>query len=97
MGVSPGVADQRLNPKVAIFFLALLPQFIAVDAAQKPWRFSFSARGSSSRGHFLIAFVLLVAPLRRWRAGTALRRGLNVAGAGLFGWLAARLALVERA
>ena len=45
---------------------------------------------------FMIAFVLLVAPLRRWRASPAWRRGLNAAGAGIFVWLAARLALVER-
>ena len=45
---------------------------------------------------FLVAFVLLVAPLRRWRASPAWRRGLNAAGAGIFVWLAARLALVER-
>jgi hypothetical protein len=44
----------------------------------------------------LIAFALLVAPLRRWRASASLGRGLQLAGAGLFAWLAARLALVER-
>ena len=44
----------------------------------------------------MIAFVVLVAPLRRWRASPTWRRGLNAAGAGIFVWLAARLALVER-
>jgi len=37
-----------------------------------------------------------VAPLRRWRPPAAAQRGLNGAGAGLFVWLAARLALAER-
>ena len=93
-----GLLTNVLNPKVAIFFLALLPQFIAVDAAHKLLAFLFlGAWFVVQGGLFLIAFVLLVAPLRRWRAGTALRRSLHVAGAGLFGWLAARLALVERA
>jgi threonine/homoserine/homoserine lactone efflux protein len=103
---SPGVArlfaqgllTNVLNPKVALFFLALLPQFIAADAPQKLLAFLFlGAWFVVQGGLFLVAFVVLVAPLGRWRAGTSLRRGLHVAGAGLFAWLAARLALVERA
>ena len=93
-----GLVTNVLNPKVALFFLALLPQFIAADAAHKLLAFLFLGGWFVLQGAlFLIAFVLLVAPLRRWRAGTALRRGLHVAGAGLFAWLAARLVLVERA
>jgi threonine/homoserine/homoserine lactone efflux protein len=92
-----GLLTNVLNPKVAIFFLALLPQFIDADAPHKLAAFLllggwFVLQG----GLFLIVFVLLVAPLRRWRANLALKRGLNLAGAGLFGWLALRLALVER-
>jgi threonine/homoserine/homoserine lactone efflux protein len=103
---SPGVArlfaqgllTNVLNPKVALFFLALLPQFIAADAPQKLLAFLFlGAWFVVQGGLFLVAFVVLVAPLGRWRVGTSLRRGLHVAGAGLFAWLAARLALVERA
>ena len=93
-----GLVTNVLNPKVALFFLALLPQFIAADAAHKLLAFLFlGAWFVVQGGVFLIAFALLVAPLRRWRAGTSLRRGLHLAGAGLFAWLAARLALVERA
>jgi threonine/homoserine/homoserine lactone efflux protein len=92
-----GLFTNVLNPKVAIFFLALLPQFIDGDAPQKLVAFLFlGAWFVVQGGLFLIAFALLVAPLRRWRASGALRRGLNVAGAGLFGWLALRLGLVER-
>ena len=106
VGASPGVArlfaqgllTNVLNPKVALFFLALLPQFIAADAPQKLLAFLFlGAWFVVQGGFFLVGFVLLVAPLGRWRAGTSLPRGLHVAGAGLFAWLAARLALVERA
>jgi threonine/homoserine/homoserine lactone efflux protein len=92
-----GLLTNVLNPKIAIFFLALLPQFIDAGAADKLVAFLFLGAWFVVQGAlFMIAFVLLVAPLRRWRASPAWRRGLNVAGAGIFVWLAARLALVER-
>jgi threonine/homoserine/homoserine lactone efflux protein len=92
-----GLLTNVLNPKVAIFFLALLPQFIDSGAADKLLAFLFlGAWFVLQGGLFLVAFVLLVAPQRRWRASAPLRRGLNAAGAGLFAWLALRLALVER-
>jgi threonine/homoserine/homoserine lactone efflux protein len=93
-----GMLTNVLNPKIAIFFLALLPQFIDAGAPDKLIAFLFLGAWFVVQGAlFLIAFVILVAPLRRWRASPAWRRGLNVAGAGIFVWLAARLALVERA
>jgi len=93
-----GLLTNVLNPKIAIFFLALLPQFIDATAPDKLIAFLFLGAWFVVQGAlFLIAFVLLVAPLRRWRASPAWRRGLNAAGAAIFVWLAARLALVERA
>jgi threonine/homoserine/homoserine lactone efflux protein len=92
-----GVLTNVLNPKIAIFFLALLPQFIDAGAPDKLLAFLFLGAWFVVQGAlFLVAFVLLVAPLRRWRASAAWRRGLNAAGAAIFVWLAARLALVER-
>lgn len=92
-----GLLTNVLNPKIAIFFLALLPQFIDAGAADKLVAFLFLGAWFVLQGAlFMIAFVLLVAPLRRWRASAAWRRGLNAAGAAIFVWLAARLALVER-
>ena len=92
-----GLLTNVLNPKIAIFFLALLPQFIDAGAADKLVAFLFLGAWFVVQGAlFMIAFVFLVAPLRRWRASAAWRRGLNAAGAAIFVWLAARLALVER-
>jgi len=92
-----GFLTNVLNPKVALFFLALLPQFIDADAPSKTAAFLFLGAWFIAQGFaFLALFVVVVAPLARWQPGNAARRGLNLVGAGLFGWLATRLALVER-
>jgi threonine/homoserine/homoserine lactone efflux protein len=92
-----GLLTNVLNPKVALFFLALLPQFIAAEAPDKTLAFLalgvwFVAQGLL----FLIAFVVLVAPLAGRRAPDPLRRGLEAAGGGLFTLLALRLAMSQR-
>jgi threonine/homoserine/homoserine lactone efflux protein len=93
-----GFTTNVLNPKVALFFLALLPQFIDADAPNKTGAFVFLGAWFVVQGFlFLAAFVLLVAPLRRWQPQPAVTRGLHLAGGGLFALLAARLALTERA
>jgi threonine/homoserine/homoserine lactone efflux protein len=92
-----GALTNALNPKVALFFLALLPQFIDAESPHKTLAFLVLGGWFIVQGLlFLFAFVLLVAPLRRWRPKPALQRGLNAGGAGLFAWLAARLALTEK-
>ncbi len=93
---SQGLLTNVLNPKVAIFFLALLPQFITADAPDKTM--AFLALGGwfvLQSSAFLIAFVFLVAPLRHWQPSPFMRRGMGVASALLFVGLAARLALAE--
>ena len=92
-----GVLTNALNPKVALFFLALLPQFIAVDAPHKTAAFLFLGAWVIVQGLlFLVAFVLLVAPLRRWSPGRRVRSGLNAAGGSLFVLLAAHLGWPDR-
>jgi threonine/homoserine/homoserine lactone efflux protein len=80
-----GLLTNVLNPKIDAAAADKLIAFLFLGA----W---FVVQGAL----FMIAFVFLVAPLRRWRASPAWRRGLNATGAGIFVWLAARLALVER-
>ncbi len=91
-----GLLTNALNPKVAIFFLAFLPQFI--DAASPHKTFAFLTLGGwfIAQGLvFLVAFAALVAPLGRWQAPARARRGLRATGGALFLAMAARLALAQ--
>jgi threonine/homoserine/homoserine lactone efflux protein len=92
-----GFLTNVLNPKVALFFLALLPQFIDGDAPNKTGAFLFLGLWAIVQGTiFLALFVVLVAPLRRLTPRPGVTRGLHLAGAGLFAALAARLAFAQR-
>jgi threonine/homoserine/homoserine lactone efflux protein len=92
-----GLLTNALNPKVALFFLALLPQFIDGAAEHKTLVFLFLGAWFVVQGTFFLAgFVLLVAPLARWRPSAALERVLQGLGGLLFIGLAARLAFTER-
>lgn len=88
-----------LNPKVALFFLAFLPQFIEPAAPAKTW--AFLALGCLF--NFNSLFVNLPVAWMASRAGRGLRtherlsRALRGTVGALFVGLAARLALLERA
>ena len=92
-----GCATNVLNPKVALFFLALLPQFIATDAPNKPLAFLFLAGVFIVNGMlFLFALVALAQRVRRFGANRTARRVLNAIGGALFAALAVRLVQAER-
>jgi len=92
-----GLLTNVLNPKVALFFLALLPQFIRTDAVDKPLAFLFLGAVFIANGTlFLFGLVAVTNQLRRLGTSGRVRRVLNALGATLFVGLAARLALAQR-
>ncbi|MDR7335555.1 LysE family translocator [Roseateles asaccharophilus] len=94
--VRQGFLTNALNPKVALFFLALLPQFILADAPSKTLAFLFLGGWFIAQGLlFLLVLIALVAPLRRAKPRPWVGRTLNLGGAGLFTALAAKLALTK--
>jgi threonine/homoserine/homoserine lactone efflux protein len=85
-----------LNPKVALFFLAFLPQFVPAATPHKTASFLLLGAWFVVQGLlFLLALVALAARLARWQSSPRTRRVLAATGGALFVGLALRL-LAER-
>ena len=87
-----GLLTNVLNPKVALFFLAFLPQFVPAGSPSKTVSFLLLGAWFVLQGLvFSLALVAVAARLRRLQASPAARRLLNALGGGLFLALALRL------
>lgn len=93
-----GLLTNLLNPKVALFVLAFLPQFITPDAAHLTGAFLLLGAWMVLQGTlFLVALVLLADRARRLGGSPAGLRALNGLGGLLFAALALRLVRSELA
>ncbi|HEU4777870.1 MAG TPA: LysE family translocator [Telluria sp.] len=90
-----GLLTNVLNPKVALFFLAFVPQFIDAGAASKPLAFVVLGCIFNVNGMlwsvFLAVFTGLASARLKVAPGVAL--WLNRVTGGLFVWLGIKLAL----
>jgi threonine/homoserine/homoserine lactone efflux protein len=87
-----GLLTNVLNPKVALFFLAFLPQFVPAGAASATASFLLLGAWFVAQGWlFLLVLVAVAARLRRLQARPAVGRVLNALGGVLFVALALRL------
>jgi threonine/homoserine/homoserine lactone efflux protein len=92
-----GLLTNVLNPKIALFFLALLPQFIEAHAPDKTAAFLFLGAVMVLQSTlFLTAFVAIVAHLRRLQPRPAVRRAVQGAGGLVLLFLSVRLAFTQR-
>ena len=93
-----GALTDVLNPKVAMFFLAFLPQFVDADAPHKPLAFLLLGLIFIFNGTLWCLSVAAAAARAAGRVRNSSRtialinRGLG----GLFVYLGVRIALVER-
>ena len=92
-----GCLTNALNPKVALFFLAFLPQFIAADAPHKALAFVALGVIFNVNGFFWNVFVAwsahrVAGGVRRGRAALWINRSIGA----MFVAIGARLALLER-
>ncbi|MFR9779615.1 LysE family translocator [Micromonospora sp. MS34] len=87
-----GLLCNILNPKAAVFFVALLPQFLPVDPGLLD-TLTLSVTAVAITGAWFVAVAILVGGLRRLFARPAVRRAVDgVTGVVLVG-LGVRLAL----
>lgn len=93
-----GFLTNVLNPKVALFFLAFVPQFIAPDAPHKALAFIVLGSIFNLNGMLWCQALALFTALasRRLRLGGALAQWLNRAIGALFVSFGLKLALAER-
>ena len=93
-----GIVMNLSNPKVLLFFFALLPQFVAADRG--PVALQLAVLGAVFILATLLAFgsIAFAAGLlgERLRRSPGLQRGLNRCAALVFAGLALRLATVQR-
>lgn len=87
-----GLLTNVLNPKVALFFLAFLPQFVPAASAHKTVSFLLLGAWFVVQGFvFLMLLVALAARLSRLGASGRVRQALGALGGMLFVALALRL------
>ena len=93
-----GFLTNVLNPKVALFFLAFVPQFIDPAATHKPLAFLFLGAIFNVNGTLWCLFIAWVsARFRSFGVNRRAGRWLNRTVGGLFVLLGLRLALAEPA
>jgi threonine/homoserine/homoserine lactone efflux protein len=87
-----GLLTNVLNPKVALFFLAFLPQFVLATSPNKTASFLLLGAWFVAQGLlFSLGLVFVVTRLGRMQASATVRRALNALGGVLFIGLALRL------
>ncbi|QTD44825.1 LysE family translocator [Ottowia testudinis] len=93
-----GVVMNLTNPKVVLFFLALLPQFVQPGRGPVALQMLWFGLLFIAAATLVFGAVVLAADALRGRLARSARaqRGLNRAAALVFVALAARLALAER-
>ena len=93
-----GVLTNVLNPKVALFFLAFVPQFIDADAPSKTLAFILLGSIFNINGMLWCCALALFTAFAsaRVKVDQAVSLWLNRVTGGLFVWLGIKLALSEQ-
>ena len=93
-----GFLTNVLNPKVALFFLAFVPQFIALDAPSKAMAFIILGCIFNFNGMLWCCGLALTTAKasERLKLNPSVSLWLNRATGGLFVWLGVKLALSKQ-
>ncbi|MDT7806086.1 MAG: hypothetical protein QOI78_9519 [Actinomycetota bacterium] len=87
-----GLLTNLLNPKVAVYFLALLPQFLPADGST-PQTLELAAIATAGTVLWFVTLAVVVGALRRFFASGRVRRGLDAVMGTLLVTLGVRVAV----
>jgi threonine/homoserine/homoserine lactone efflux protein len=91
-----GFLTNILNPKVGVFYVSFLPQFVPAHVPTAPFVFLLAAIHALLGMLWFAALIAGTAPLRRWLSRAAVVRWLDRATGAVFLGFGARLALERR-
>ncbi len=91
-----GLFTNLLNPKIGVFYLTFLPQFIPPGANVAAFSLTLAGIHMVLGALWFAVLIALTAPLGRWLAAPKVVRTLDVVTGGVFLAFGVRLALEER-
>ena len=91
-----GLFTNLLNPKIGVFYVSFLPQFVPAHVAVAPFIVMLAVLHVLMGLAWFVALILASRPLRRWIERPAVVRWLDRATGVVFLGFGARLALARR-
>jgi threonine/homoserine/homoserine lactone efflux protein len=91
-----GFLTNLLNPKVGVFYISFLPQFVPPHVPAAPFVFLLAAIHTVLGAAWFALLIAGVAPLKRWLSRATVVRWLDRATGAVFLAFGARLALERR-
>jgi threonine/homoserine/homoserine lactone efflux protein len=92
-----GLLTNVLNPKVGVFYVTLLPQFVVPGVAPGPFIFALAAIHVGLSVLWFLLLIRLSQPLQQWLGQAHVQRTLDRLTGGIFLLFGLRLMLTERA
>jgi threonine/homoserine/homoserine lactone efflux protein len=91
-----GFLNNLLNPKIGVFYVSFLPQFVPAHVAAGPFIFLLAAIHGLLGAIWFAALIAATSPLKRWLARQALVRWIDRVTGVVFVGFGLRLALDRR-
>jgi threonine/homoserine/homoserine lactone efflux protein len=91
-----GFLNNLLNPKIGVFYVSFLPQFVPAHAAAAPFIFLLAAIHAALGVIWFAALIAATSPIRRWLSRRAVVRWIDRVTGAVFIAFGLRLALDRR-
>jgi threonine/homoserine/homoserine lactone efflux protein len=91
-----GFLNNLLNPKIGVFYVSFLPQFVPAHAAAAPFIFLLATIHAALGVIWFAALIAATSPIRRWLTRRAVVRWIDRVTGAVFIAFGLRLALDRR-